>query len=796
MDRIGLAHVTNPHYLSAIILVISITLFFYYLPLTDQQNNLLSIADIKGSNKPALLGFVMRGPQTSSTYLELNLYWYSDQPLDRDYKVFTWFTDPDSKEILINCDHWPTIPTTKWRGLIKDSPHYVILPSNMTPSDYPGLRHFNLIIGLYDANNNQRAELANENLKCIDPYAYDVGSVTVCSADVHRYFIQSCSILIFLIPLFVYFLVQFRIDNKKAWANILFGSSLITLMAIYPIGMSYSQAPLRYLFSIAVQTAIAILISSIWYISGEKYLAAVFHLTLLTLLGGLFIISKLTFPLGEGDINHHMAIVLNVLNGGILTDPLFRGEPNWYSNGFHSLIAIFSTLFHIDFRILMIFLPPFIRSSTVIALYFLGRYLVDERFGLLFSFLGTFFNSWSAHYGLQALPKGFLVFTPLIIYTYLKSDVGLRRYAVFAGLLLLAQAWTHTLIFLNIFLALMVDTFTKLVINRQKAKMCDFLVHTALVFGPSLVFELSLLVPLWMKYHGVIQNDIFLRFFRSSDFDPNFFLNLKGFWPNSILSIGTFVGLILWLITRERFDFMTIFFFVTIALRFSYLITFPSPINVLVSVVLDYNYAIAVLSSFFSAYLVFSSVKILEGSPHYGGKHVADLLSLPEKTRKSISHNGKMIPILTILLASTGQVYDYVGMGLNMYQHNIRFLPPDMVYPLCEWIELTTASDSVFLANTFWSTAISSLTGRKVVTMDAGHSNPYVNMEKRNSEGMEVFSSTNQTRIVEILKKFSVNYIVVDYELTGTPDNLKDVDFLTLVYHDHHFNVYQVYMSK
>ena len=112
------------------------------------------------SKKIRLLGYQVSPAQAQvGESLSVSLFWQTDQPVGDNYVVFVHLLD-DTGQIKAQNDSLPragAYPTQWWLpGLVVEDSHLLMLPE-----DIPGGR-YQLVVGLYQAENGMRLELANQ----------------------------------------------------------------------------------------------------------------------------------------------------------------------------------------------------------------------------------------------------------------------------------------------------------------------------------------------------------------------------------------------------------------------------------------------------------------------------------------------------------------------------------------------------------------------------------------------------------------------------------------------------------
>jgi hypothetical protein len=109
------------------------------------------------SNGAELLGYRLGGQAVKpGETLDLNLYWRSPQPLDKDYKVFVHVIKDG--QVIAQHDAEPELggfPTTRWpAGQVIPDRHPIQIPPEAPPGRYA------VMVGLYDPVTGARAQLA------------------------------------------------------------------------------------------------------------------------------------------------------------------------------------------------------------------------------------------------------------------------------------------------------------------------------------------------------------------------------------------------------------------------------------------------------------------------------------------------------------------------------------------------------------------------------------------------------------------------------------------------------------
>lgn len=110
-------------------------------------------------NLVTLIGFSLRQVDfTPGEIIPLTLYWRSDAPFDRSYKVFVHLFDENGR-LIAQQDQIPANgirPTTGWvPGEFVQDDYALVLPTDMAPGNYQ------LITGLYDVETGHRLPLAD-----------------------------------------------------------------------------------------------------------------------------------------------------------------------------------------------------------------------------------------------------------------------------------------------------------------------------------------------------------------------------------------------------------------------------------------------------------------------------------------------------------------------------------------------------------------------------------------------------------------------------------------------------------
>lgn len=109
-------------------------------------------------------------------------YCWKTVPMDKDYLVFVHFLDKDGK-IILQDDHKPPIPTSKWEGLVEYT-HTIPLPV-WQPKDKKTIDvtlpegEYSIRAGLYDKKEGKKTLSAGHGVTEISEGAYKIGVLSI-----------------------------------------------------------------------------------------------------------------------------------------------------------------------------------------------------------------------------------------------------------------------------------------------------------------------------------------------------------------------------------------------------------------------------------------------------------------------------------------------------------------------------------------------------------------------------------------------------------------------------------------
>lgn len=129
----------------------------------------------RGDRSITLRGWRLDGPARPGATLDLTLTWYASARQMRDWIVFVHLID-DQGQVVAEDNRQPrdgAFPTTQWNlGDWIEDRHQLHLPAGMAEGNY------RLQIGLYDSQDNQRAEVRIDEARPLGD-VLDLGSIIV-----------------------------------------------------------------------------------------------------------------------------------------------------------------------------------------------------------------------------------------------------------------------------------------------------------------------------------------------------------------------------------------------------------------------------------------------------------------------------------------------------------------------------------------------------------------------------------------------------------------------------------------
>ena len=179
---------------------------------------------------------------------------------------------------------------------------------------------------------------------------------------------------------------------------------------------------------------------------------------------------KYQWPLSFDIIYHIQYAEIYTQYGFVLKNPLLNapfGQNIGYPPLFHFLIAGLGNLFNINYFEIAKFIQPFLAMLIVLSVSYVGTKFYGKIAGISAGFL--MISSYLITRIVLPIPENLaLIFIPLAVYFYYRSiKEGILKYALIAGLLLIAVISTHAAATLCLFIVITSFTILGLILNRN-----------------------------------------------------------------------------------------------------------------------------------------------------------------------------------------------------------------------------------------------------------------------------------------------------------------------------------------
>ncbi len=468
-------------------------------------------------------------------------------------------------------------------------------------------------------------------------------------------------------------------------------------------------------------------------------------------------------PIYGGDLYRERGFVQYILNGNnYWTDPYFKGELEFYPPLGYIIAAIVVLITGLSVDTVISFSPIIITPLIVYAFYTLGSIILKRKsaaFVMALTALAYNFFPVKHTYGLGIffallfLREFFRLEQESILKTKIKGGIflglaALSHYQPF----LFTLGMTGTSIILEYLLRIRKErkifTLAKELIKKYFTMFFIAFVISLIFFGP-LIAKYQMKTPnrtqeysqFDVNRHGIewVAGTLWNQFIQTNNI-PSFFTGILGL-----------LGLLLCMMNKDKTEQRySIFLLIGITLTAGhYLITKP----------------------IFNAWIVPSHMMaglfipfiILVG---WGTRFITAITQ--NKTRHAEIIITSLIAFFMILPMITAQVDNYNNDRWTQYGRQIDG-STGALYQMAEWILENTNNDDVFLANDESAFAINALTGRQVVAVRRTHASPYADVDKRYADAIVMLYGNNNKTIQQLLKQYSVSYVMFDQFLLTSP---------------------------
>jgi len=681
-----------------------------------------------------LVGYSVSGPQTSGTYLNLFLLWRTAAPSNEQYAYVVVLSSSDGANYTYNFQ--PIVSQTDG-DVIRDGPHSLQLQPGMAPLVAPGYKTYNFTLILKNTADSSTTTFAN------------VGTIQVYAIQLFRNFVTTLILLMLILP-FIIYLVYLNLpatDSVRKSTTAIALTAATLLLLSYPYFYAALVPPFRYLGIGTLGAVMATLVFIALYAENQfNYEVAVWHITFASLFFNLFILRSLQFPTGLGDVAFHLALVRNVLNGTMLSDPYFTSLPNWWPSGFHVLVAFFHLIGRVDLVTVETLASPFLNLLFVPSLFILGRQIRGEKAGLVMSFFGLFFNSFYGFCSFLFIPKALaLTLLPATVAFYARRDVD-PRYALFVGLLLAGQFFIYPYGAGVVGASILIVELLALATSRRRIHAFNLFMAVL----PPIVVALVSFGPFFAALVGSGRQFRWFEFFTVDALDITGFV-APAYWPRLIIFVSALVGAFVCL-KRPGWRVLSVLLFAALLIRPSYIVAIPwygHPMGWQPGDTMGLEeFAVSILASVSVVVLLWHvwRSRFRQALLHFGVRSVPSLLL-----------------IMFILL--TPAMNAYIQLALNGYQHQAYTGYPGFNYyqtlPAQSWILAHTNPSDVFLAPPADSMLLAAGTGRKIMLAMHDYTNSLVNWTERNNAANIVFQHVDPAGMMKVLRTYNVSYVVI-----------------------------------
>ncbi len=481
-------------------------------------------------------------------------------------------------------------------------------------------------------------------------------------------------------------------------------------------------------------------------------------------------------PYYGGDLYSHHGFALNYFANGLWSDPYFVGEVPFYPWLGNLLFMAVSLLPGISLMKAEMFIGLLTTVLSALAFWFLGWQLFkNQTWALVFLLLSLV---------TRGIPDGapnlvpWMITIPAWFAFWLRAEETHKlRDKILAGVFMGATGLAHVAFFLA---GMGVYAFTVVVETLRQPHKKTAIINAVKMYGPMLVagalVALLFYGPIIVKYHAKSINPLF-------EYNGPAIENLGIGWAvktlfqttfnfsslaQGVLSVLTIIGLLVCVLNwkHKTARYAVLWYIAGSLTPLHHLVTRP----LLGSWILPTHvWGITIALLVFAVYgirtvMQYAEKKWANAQRHENAEHSREL-----DERKTFA---QVIVLVGVVLLVAGLFL----LRYHEYQNNqwVQFgerLDPltQAWFELGKWVTSNTGPNAVFLTHDESCFAVNGFTGRKCVFVRRTHANYFVDVEQRYADGIVMLYGDDSKFTNELLKKYSVEYVLLDMVMMQSP---------------------------
>ena len=464
----------------------------------------------------------------------------------------------------------------------------------------------------------------------------------------------------------------------------------------------------------------------------------------------------------------HLSIIMSILNGNYpWQDPHYVGEFSYYPWLQHLIIALLQKVTGIPLGYIFNAWTIVQTLSLVVAYYFLGKTLKDEKLGVIMAVLILLARSTLR---VELLPwplyTSYILVPLFVMFIYKGFNEEKTKYLIYAGVVLGVSLLIHVFTFLML-LSFSLIYFLAVYFNKRKIPSKGYFTFFVTAFLLSSIFW----APLLIKYHGKTMNPVQEHKYKLSAFksaypfikgENNPIMLVEDLILNRVVSkveggelIGDINNIILFafavsavmFVKMERKIAVLIYSFLisSIIMRFHGYLPLPTEFQP-IRFTDFFEHGLVMLASF-AVYEIRSYKKILMGILIFSLSISAANFYINPNAKSAVNPDFGVIDKNYVLKSNDGK-YAFITEVANVLKDSEE-----------------SYGRGVVLANPITALYLAGLTGYKFVALPQGFSNVFVDVDERVKDAKDIL----QCRInYKKLFEYRVRYIVTDPLINST----------------------------